>query len=119
MASTRTAYGHHRYDKRTTPAPTHNDIDGTDRNMLALPLFAVPACVKTISEITTTVGSIEGCIVEDVTEPCKVLATKAASPAAETEVKQYKTSKLLVCQALIRVSKSSTRATSKAHCLGY
>jgi hypothetical protein len=63
--------------------------------------------VKTILEITTTVGAaVDGEAVE-VVESCTSLAAMARAEGAEAEVKQYITSKLLVCQALIKVSSCS------------
>ncbi len=67
----------------------------------------MPARVKTILEITTVVGATEGCEAADDVEPCRALAATAPEDEAEAEVKQYMASRLLVCQALIEVSKSS------------
>jgi hypothetical protein len=64
-------------------------------NSLMLPLATVPARVKTILEITTTVGAAV-----DVAESCMALTVIAPNEELEAEVKQYMTSRLLVCQAL-------------------
>jgi hypothetical protein len=77
------------------------------RDLLVLSLVTVPAWVKTILDITITVGVAEGCKAVAVVEFCIALTATAPDEAARADVKQYMTSKLLVCQALLRVSKSS------------
>lgn len=74
---------------------------------LELLLVTVPARVKTILEITTTVGATEGCEAVEVAESCTALTATAPDEAAGAEVEQYMAFKLLVRQALIKVSKSS------------
>jgi len=71
------------------------------------PLVAVPACVKTILEITTTVGAAVDREAVEVVESSTALTTLVPDEEAEAEVKQYMTSKLLVCWALIKVSNGS------------
>jgi hypothetical protein len=77
------------------------------RDSLVLSLVTVPARVKTILDITITVGVADGCKAVAVVEFCMALTTTAPDKLAGADVKQHMTSKLLVCQALLRVSKSS------------
>jgi hypothetical protein len=66
-------------------------------NEIVIPLVTVPARVKTILEITTTVGAA--------VESCRALTAITLDEEVEAKVKQYMTSKLLVCQALTKVSR--------------
>jgi len=82
------------------------------RDSLGLPLVTVPARVKTILDITITVGVAEGCKAVAVVEFCMALTAATPDEAAGADVKQYITSKLLVCQALI---KELSRVRIKMH----
>jgi hypothetical protein len=63
--------------------------------------------VKTILEITTTVGAIDSCDDTVVAKFCTALAATVVDCVVETEKKQYIMSRLLVCHKLVKFSKLS------------